>query len=798
MILQGAILRILQEQAKDGFVMVLLQTQTGTVRASGAVPFAMPGEILSAQGMWEDSPDPDPVFRITSVSRNLPDSEPLVRAFLEDMMLRTLGRIALQRVVERYGGETLRVLLEDPLRLSEIPGLPADRALAASDELQFRLARRDAAQWMVQFGVSPARAEAAGKRYGREVVSWLQENPYRLLEPLLGGTFDEVDRAALAGGMAFHDRRRLEAAAEWALRRAQEEGHVCLPEPVLLRNMQRMLGEDPAALFVGMPSEDVPLGDVPEDSPTEMFCRAKDVAAFLDFGIILKGAKGAAALPDPACLVYTAPMLLLETHVARRLRALGTIGNGEVFQLTPSDWAALETLAPWGWDDLQRKVFADAGSHGVTVVTGGPGTGKTTLIKGLVRVFADRDLEVVLTAPTGRAARRMADATGLEAKTVHRLLEMAYDVDGTDTLRFRRGPQEPLDAEVVILDEASMLDLPLFAALLDACADGTRLILVGDAEQLPSVGAGRVLGDLIESGSIPVTRLGQVFRQMDGSRIAANAQAILEGRFPEFSDEWGEFHLVRRYRGSQVLDTVVRLCREELPERYGFDPLTDIQVLSPMRKGAAGTVKLNELLREALNPVQHNKAKPMHHNTRTPALHQHTYESSESSHQEALPFTRALPFAFREGDRVMQNRNEYRQSWVWQDAGKTPVPGEGVYNGDMGTLMELDTRTRSAVVLFDDGREARYDFRQLDGLEPAYAVTVHKSQGSEYPVVVLALGAMPDSLACRNLLYTAITRAKRMVVIVGSEETLARMIANNRNLTRYSGLSARLQGKMET
>jgi exodeoxyribonuclease V alpha subunit len=473
-------------------------------------------------------------------------------------------------------------------------------------------------------------------------------------------------------------------------------------------------------------------------------------------------------------------MLVLEKRAAQRLLALRNIDRHHAFKLSKADWVALETLAPWGWDDGQRKVFADAGAYGVTVVTGGPGTGKTTLLKGLVRLFMDRELEVALTAPTGRAARRMSDATGLEAKTVHRLLEVV----GSDPIRFRKGLEDPLEADVVILDEASMLDLPLFTALLEACATGTRLILVGDAEQLPSVGAGRVLGDLIDSGVIPVTRLGQVFRQQDNSLVTRNAQAILRGQTPEFSDEFGEFHLVRRFRNSQIAETVVRLCRDELPERYGFDPLADIQVLSPMRKGTAGITALNAQLREALNPQPSNGTVEAGMN-----------RAPKGGLQKGKASRGSAPVLFREGDRVMQNRNEYRQPWIWQDAGQPPVPGEGVYNGDMGTVVEIDARTRATVVLFDDGRESRYEARQLDGLELAYAVTVHKSQGSEYPVVVLALGAMPDSLACRNLLYTAITRARRMVVIVGSEQTLARMIQNNRNLNRFSGLALRLAGQ---
>jgi exodeoxyribonuclease V alpha subunit len=701
----------------------------------------------------------------------LPTDPEAVRQFLEGLPLRALGRVSLHRMVERFGGESLQVLLEDPLRLSEVAGLPPDKALAASEELRFELACRDAAHWMTQFGISTARAEAAAKHFGLAVSDLLRDNPYLLLDPALGTSFAEVDRAALAWGVPADDRRRVEAAVAWLLRRAVDEGHVCLPEPVLLQQTRDLLRVGEPEASTGFSS------DTAGDAPPVTFSRCVDTITFLE-----KFFPARQATPDPACLVYAPEMLVLEKRAAQRLLVLRNIDRHHAFKLSKADWVALETLAPWGWDDGQRKVFADAGAYGVTVVTGGPGTGKTTLLKGLVRLFMDRELEVALTAPTGRAARRMSDATGLEAKTVHRLLEVV----GSDPIRFRKGLEDPLEADVVILDEASMLDLPLFTALLEACATGTRLILVGDAEQLPSVGAGRVLGDLIDSGVIPVTRLGQVFRQQDNSLVSRNAQAILRGQTPEFSDEFGEFHLVRRFRNSQIAETVVRLCRDELPERYGFDPLADIQVLSPMRKGTAGITALNAQLREALNPQARG---------RSAETGVHGGSNTKSVAQKGKASRGSAPVLFREGDRVMQNRNEYRQPWIWQDAGQPPMPGEGVYNGDMGTVVEIDARTRATVVLFDDGRESRYEARQLDGLELAYAVTVHKSQGSEYPVVVLALGAMPDSLACRNLLYTAITRARRMVVIVGSEQTLARMIQNNRNLNRFSGLAFRLAGQ---
>jgi exodeoxyribonuclease V alpha subunit len=504
---------------------------------------------------------------------------------------------------------------------------------------------------------------------------------------------------------------------------------------------------------------------------------------------------------SPNRLVYSPRMKETEERVAARVLDLQAGKNRTVFSLKDADWEMLDELSPWGWDDLQKQVFLDAGTHGVTVITGGPGTGKTTLIRGLVRLFTDRGFEIALTAPTGRAARRMTDATGIEARTIHRLLEVAYDVKDDDTLRFRRNADFQLDAGVVIVDEASMLDMPLFDALLQACADGTRLVLVGDADQLPSVGAGRVLGDLIDSGRLPVTRLRQVFRQSDGSRIAANAQGILEGRFPEFSDEWGEFHMVRRYRAEAVAKAVVQLCHQEIPERYGFDPRTDIQVLTPMRRGTTGVANLNQRLREVLNPdgkvIGHAKnavsgkagylsGKPDNENSMA------KYQSGKPDNENSNANSPAA-FVFREGDRVMQNRNDYQLPWTSTDGKGNPVSGEGVYNGDMGTITDYSPRSRTATVVFDDGRQAEYGHDRMDGLEPAYAVTVHKSQGSEYPVVVLPLFGLPDSLACRNLLYTAITRARRMVVIVGTETMLERMIRNNRNMERHSGLAVRLR-----
>ena len=684
--LQGTIARVLGETPGTAQVLLQLDSQEeGTVRVSGAVPFAMPGERLDLTGRWIENPERGRTFLLSTVSRLLPSDVDGARRFLSEQLLKTLGSVSIHRMLEHFGGEALTVLLEDPLRLTEIPGVPADKALCASEELRLKLAGRDAAQWLALRGIPTASAGRLVKRLGVHAAALLAENPYRLLEADAALSFADVDRIALTGGAAAGSRERITAAVAWAIRQAEGEGHACLPEPVLLSRLDLLLGSpgmDDLFLPAGIPAADLwmnavappvtpayddraceaspsgpayddraceatltgpvsedqageapPAESLPTDHSTDVETYARErfsqLRAWLaipqiereplaDFmratsdrrplSGIRRSASGREPLPEhqasaPARRIYSSRMLQIERRVAGRLHALLHAAGRDDFRLQAHDWAMLDGLAPWGWDDLQKKIFRDAGRHGVIVVTGGPGTGKTTLVKGLVRLFADRGHEVALTAPTGRAARRLTDATGLEAKTVHRLLEVLYDVGEEETLRFRKDREDPLQADVIILDEASMLDLPLFDALLAACGDTARLILVGDADQLPSVGAGRVLGDLIDSGAVPVTRLEQVFRQSDGSRIAANAQAILRGEPLTFSDEWGEFHLVRRFRAEHVASAVVQLCRQELHERYGFDAKTEIQVLSPMRKGTAGTVHLNRVLQDALNPA---------------------------------------------------------------------------------------------------------------------------------------------------------------------------------------------------
>ena len=817
--LSGTVCKVLYENADTGYAVLQVETFEGIVRACGTVPFPASGERLVMKGQWEVHPIHGRQFAVLTTERALPDDASGVLLFLQSGVIGALGATAVHRVVERFQGDALRILLEDPLRLPEIPGIAADKALAASQEVLFHLACREVAQWLASLGIPPVRAQTAVQRLGVNAAAMIRENPWRLQDAGMDIHFREADRAALAIGFGRTEENRIRAALDWIMRAAEAEGDACLPEQKLLGRLRELL-EEPGPPN-GEKEDGVPLtapalsgesgcfivtdqflddwllplqrelSRIPHgvDSPDEVAACSSDSPD--EVAACSPDAIGPCGLDNR--LVYAKRMMDIEERVAERVLSLQAFPDGSSFSLQDSDWAVLDGLSPWGWDDWQKQVFLDAGTHGVTVITGGPGTGKTTLIRGLARLFSDRGYEIALTAPTGRAARRMSDATGMEAKTLHRLLEVAYDIKEDKEPRFRRNAGLRLEADVVIVDEASMLDLPLFDALLQACAEGTRLVLVGDVEQLPSVGAGRVLGDLIDSGRLPVTRLRQVFRQSDGSRIAANAQGILEGRFPEFSDEWGEFHLIRRYKAEAVADAVVRLCHRELPERYGFNPLTDIQVLTPMRKGMAGVVNLNLRLREVLNPdgkiIGHEKNI---RNEKSIRNEKDTRQEKNIGPETGMGIVQAASL-FHEGDRVMQNRNDYQLAWTAFDEEGNPISGEGVYNGDMGTLADYSARSRTATVVFDDGRQAEYGLDRLDGLEPAYAVTVHKSQGSEYPVVVLPLIGLPDSLACRNLLYTAITRARRMVVIVGTEAMLERMIRNNRNMERHSGLALRLR-----
>ncbi len=572
---------------------------------------------------------------------------------------------------------------------------------------------------------SPAAAVRIYKRWGNAAVDRLRENPYLLCRELEGISFRHADRLALAIGIPPDDAERIRAGISWTLAEAaQKNGHTCLPEDGLIRAGAEALG-------IGEEAVRAPL------------------AAMLAEGRLLSLSR------DGVRFVMLPQYYRAETYAAEKLCRLSRVCP----RLAPGDAERLiwqiEAENHLEYAEMQRRAILGALGDGVMILTGGPGTGKTTVIRALISIFESLGLSCALAAPTGRAAKRMSEATSREAKTIHRLLEMEYGgEDDSAAYRFARGEKNTLDEDVVILDECSMIDVLLLEALLRAVKNGARVIFIGDAEQLPSVGAGNVLADLIASGCFPTFRLTEIFRQSQASLIVTNSHAINEGRFPDISRKDGDFFFLPREEDEEIARTVTELYRTRLPRSDGGEIRQKIQVITPSHNGPAGTANLNRLLQEALNPPAPGKA--------------------ERKRGDVL---------FREGDRVMQIRNDY--SLVWTKDGRD---GMGVFNGDIGVIESIDTASETMAVLFDD-RRAVYEFTMLDELEHAYAVTVHKSQGSEYPVVILPIADCPPMLRTRNLLYTAVTRAARMAILVGRRSVLAEMVHNERHALRLTNLA---------
>lgn len=748
-----------------------------------------------------------------------------------------------KRLTLAYGILAWETLLRDPLRLSDLPGISSEKALSMHDAACSAAPLHD---WIARFRSLelPVRAliRWVGKHPERSCDA-LWDNPWLLTDEACGLPFADADRLSeriaeeKTDGVrisATRNRLRMEAAVLLALHRGMSDGHTRLDDSMLQAHLSRIFNIDP-----------------------EVALRQLEEWSSEGIGVDIVRSEDSWALAD---------ILVVERRLTNRLLEMSGESGLPVMNATSSWIAGYEMENGLELAHGQKEALRMACRHGVSFVTGGPGTGKTTLIRGLVRLSEDAGLMTLLAAPTGRAAKRMQHATGMEARTIHRLLEVGYDFTDSSRPMFRRNRRNPLECDLLIVDEASMADLFLTAALLDACPPGIRLVMVGDADQLPSVGPGQVLADCLASRMLPAVVLDRVYRQTEESAILRNAWRIHDGLMPEglvagHADgenasgkesvdkkvsediplvEWSDFRVVRCFGARQVAASVVSLVRNAIPEYFGFDPLRDIQVLSPMRRGTCGVENLNRMLKEALNPQKsearheehaqgaerYDKPLSMQENTGFDLTVREVMPSgnmvSSNTHETVqeilavkpnLPIFRGVPdswnktpvvrkpashmgrgsAAFAAGDRVMQNRNDYSMPWTTDASGVAEAEGEGVFNGDTGIVMDVAANGRSLRVLFEDGRIVKYGMEQTDALELAYAITVHKSQGCEYPAVVLPLSGVPDALAFRNLLYTAVTRARRLLVIVGSEDDVARMIYGTAGPTRRTGLAGILK-----
>lgn len=714
---------------KGTFTIAVVDTKEETISVLGDMLDCMAGREYVFRGEYSYNAKFGKQFRFAEYEEPAPADTDGIIAFLSSGMIKGIGPKKAGAIAAKFGMDTFQILQESPARLAEVSGISLEKALEIGRIYKEHQEFADVTVELQKMGIGISYAVRLYEMYGVDAPDAVREDPFQLVEDVEGIGFKRADEIAKKVGLPPDDDGRVRCGINVLLGRAIGEGHTFLPREELVERSAEMLEvarETVNDRLVGMVFE----GDLKIDE--------------------LNGWE----------VVYPPAFHVAERYVAQKLTALADEPVRPLGAEANSLVDAAQRDIGIEFSQEQRRAILDCLDNGVLVITGGPGTGKTTIINGILRIFRDNGVSTALAAPTGRAAKRITETTGYEASTLHRLLGYAYDEEIRD-MSFGKNENDPLDYDAVIVDEASMVDLLLMQGLLKALPLGTRLVLVGDADQLPSVGAGNVLADILRSDYIHAVRLKEIFRQAQESLIIVNAHRIDQGEYPSCNEKNGDFFMMERGSEDAIRQTILELVKDRLPGHYALkDPLQDIQVITPAKKRGLGTVRLNELLQETLNPP-------------VPGLHE----------------IEAAGRLFREGDKVMQNRNDYLLGWR---SAEDFSEGEGVFNGDVGYISRIDEEEETVTVVFDD-RYVTYTSDILDELEPAFAVTVHKAQGSEFPIVVIPMSWFPPVLATRNLIYTAITRAKEAVVIVGMQRYLNAMVDNNETAHRYSGLAERLQ-----
>ena len=731
---RGYISRIIFQNKENGYTVLTLEAsgeEQSEITLVGTMPQVAVGEPLEAEGELREHPIYGEQLAVTSYSQTAPQDILSIERYLGSGAVKGIGPALAARIVGEFGADTLRVIEEEPELLAKIRGISVNGARQIGAQFEQKRELRQALIFLGEYGISMALAVKIYDRYGQELYSIIRKNPYRMADEITGIGFYKADEIARRAGIAVDSDFRIRSGLMFSLSSAAREGHVCLPKEMLLDLACSMLQVD--------------IDEVTLQLENLMIDRKVIFREWSD-----------------TVLVYAAPFFYMEMNTARMLLELNTGRRGDSNE-AERHIRQIEAEEKLVLDERQREAILAAACGGITVITGGPGTGKTTAINTLIRYFDEINMKIELAAPTGRAAKRMAEATGREARTIHRMLEFfgaPSDDEEEDQIRFARDEGNPLEADAVVIDEMSMVDIHLFCSLLKALKPGTSLVLVGDANQLPSVGPGNVLKDVISSGCFNVVRLTHIFRQDDASDIVVNAHRIHNGEAIDSSARSKDFLFIKRDDVRHIQGAVVGLVRDRLPG-YVHAGVTDIQVLTPMRKGALGVENLNIVLQGFLNPAGDKK--------------------------KERQFPQGI---FRVGDKVMQTRNNYEIEW--ERIGRHGIVtdrGSGVFNGDMGIVRDINFFSEEMTVEFDDGRLITYPYKNVDQLELAYAITVHKSQGSEYPAVVIPLLSGPKMLMNRNLIYTAVTRAKSCVCIVGLPEVFQSMVDNDTEQKRYSGLA---------
>ena len=729
--IQGAISAVVYQNYDNGYAVLRLSVGGGqNVTVVGTVPMPAVGERLLVTGKWSTHASYGRQFEAEFLERLMPQSAMEILNYLSSRVIKGIGPKMATRIVERFGSETLAIMEREPERLSEVAGISREKARAIGEEFRLQVGIRQLMEFFALHHLPADLAVRTYKLYGESTLELIYDDPYLLMEEGLEAPFGAVDRFAIELGMAGDDPRRIEAGILFELNYNLTCGHSFLPEEKLVPATAQLL-------------------NVPGEAVSQSIQR------------LLEGERLVRQTLAGIVVIYLPVLFEAEQYCTQRLLEFAAQSFPEPRGLDKKIRDAQQESGV-DYSEEQQQAVREAAASGLLLVTGGPGTGKTTILRGILSLLGQMQLRCLLAAPTGRAAKRLTEVTGEDASTIHRLLEAGIDPN-TGNMVFAQDEDNPLKADAVIVDEMSMVDVQLLCALLRAIPQGKRLILVGDPDQLPPVGPGFPFRDMLRSEVLPTVRLTEIFRQAQKSLIVMNAHRVNRGEMPDLKTVNSDFFFMRRTSEEAVAQLIRDLCTTRLPKNMGIPP-EQIQVLCPTRKGGVGTVNLNRLLQAALNPP--------------------TPEKKERSFGD---------FLFREGDRVMQIKNNY--DIVWKSCDGTTA-GTGIFNGDVGVIREIDPGAETMTLVFDD-REAVYDFTQLNELEPAYAMTVHKSQGSEYRAVILTAWNGSPYLLNRSILYTAITRARELLIVVGREETVAAMVNNAAKNRRYTGLKLRLQGRVE-
>ena len=733
----GYIDHVIFRNEENGYTVMILKGVDGEEELTcvGTFPVLTMGASVELTGSYIQHPVYGKQFQVSVLTEKMPEDAMAMERYLGSGAIKGIGAALAARIVRRFGKDTLHIVEEEPERLAEVKGISEKKAREIAMQVAEKADMRKAMMFLQKYGISLNLGARIYQKYGETVYSVLQENPYRLADDISGIGFKIADEIAYRIGIHTDSDYRIRSGMMYTLLQASRDGHVYLPKEELFQKSSELLGVD----------------------SSYMEKHLMDLS--VDRKLIQKEKNG-------EILVYPTLYYYLELNTARMLKELDILYPEEP-EMMNKQILQIEKETETVLDEMQKKAVTEAACHGLFILTGGPGTGKTTTINAIIRYFEGQGAEIRLAAPTGRAAKRMTEATGYEAQTIHRLLELSGMPEDNDqnaqAVHFERNAENPLEADVIIIDEMSMVDIQLMHSLLQAVIAGTRLILVGDENQLPSVGPGNVLHDIIQSQAFPVIELTKIFRQASESDIVVNAHKINRGEQILLNNKSRDFFFLKRYDADIIIRVVIALIQEKLPRYVEAKPF-DIQVLTPMRKGLLGVKRLNQILQRYLNPPDAAK------------------KERESMHG-----------LLREGDKVMQIRNNYQMEWEIRGRYGIPIEkGIGIFNGDTGILRTINEFAETAEVEFEDGRWAEYSFKQLEELELAYAITIHKSQGSEYPAVVIPILSGPKMLLNRNLLYTAVTRARKCVTVVGSEETLREMIRNEKQQQRYSSLDQRI------